>query len=395
MSIKQKIQTLAQSYFNEIVEIRRTIHCNPELAYEEFETAELVCNKLSEYNIPFEKNIAKTGVVGILKGKNPDKKCIALRADMDALPILETNEVSYKSKNEGKMHACGHDVHTANLLGVAKILSELRDEFEGTVKFIFQPSEEKIPSGANAMIEAGVLKNPKPEVLLGIHVTPEVEVGTIGFKSGVFMASCDEIYITVHGKGGHAANPKAFINPIFTASKILLAFENITDLDKPIVLSFGKVEAKGATNIVPDKVSLAGTLRCFDENLRSKMQKFVAETAEKIATENNCKADVNVLVGYPVLINNEEVTEQTKKITTEYLGAEKVLDMPVRMGSEDFSYYTHHVPSCFYRLGVGNAEKNITSGLHTSTFNIDEKALEISMGNMAFIAVRLLNQYTR
>jgi amidohydrolase len=289
------------------------------------------------------------------------------------------------------MHACGHDVHTANLLGVAKILSELRNEFEGTVKFIFQPSEEKIPSGAAAMIEAGVLENPKPDVLLGIHVTPEMEVGTIGFKSGVFMASCDEIYITINGKGGHAANPKVLINPIYTASKILLAFENITDLDKPIVLSFGKVEAKGATNIVPDKVDLAGTLRCFDETLRTDMQQFIKNTAEKIATENNCTVDVNILIGYPVLINNRDITEQVKKYTNEYLGVENVLELPIRMGSEDFSYFTHHVPSCFYRLGVGNSVKNVTSGLHTPTFNIDEKALAISVGNMAFATVKLLS----
>jgi len=390
MNLKEKIQQLAQSSFNEIVEIRRAIHSNPELAFEEFETAALVCRKLESYNISFEKNIAKTGVVGILRGKNPDKKCVALRADMDALPILEKNDVPFKSKNEGKMHACGHDMHTANLLGVAKILSEIRDELEGTVKFIFQPSEEKVPSGAPAMIEAGVLENPKPEMLLGIHVSPEIEVGKIGFRNGVFMASSDEIYITVIGKGGHAARPQDLTNPLYVAAKILTAFENVTDISKPLVLSFGKLEAKGATNIVPDKVEMEGTLRCFDEVLRNNMQQFVIETAQKIAKENNCIAEVNILKGYPVLKNNESLTEQAKKFSIEYMEHKNVLDLPIRMGSEDFAFYTHHVPSCFYRIGVGNIEQGITSGLHTATFNIDEKALEISVGNMAYTTLHLL-----
>jgi amidohydrolase len=390
MNLKEKIQELAKAYFNETIEIRRAIHCNPELAFEEHETAALVCKKLTEYNIPFEKNIAKTGVVGILKGKTPDKKCIALRADMDALPILEENNVDYKSRNEGKMHACGHDVHTANLLGVAKILSELRNEFEGTVKFIFQPSEEKVPSGAPAMIAAGVLENPKPDVIMAIHVSPEVEAGKIGFRSGVFMASSDEIYITVMGKGGHAARPQELVNPLYTASKILLAFEKITDINKPLVLSFGKLEAKGATNIVPDKVEIEGTLRCFDETLRQTIQQFVIDTAQSIAKENNCIAAVNILQGYPVLKNNETITEEVKQFTVEYIGAENTLELPIRMGSEDFAFYTHHIPSCFYRIGVGNIEKGITSGIHTPTFNIDERALETSVGNMVFATLKLL-----
>jgi amidohydrolase len=389
MNLKGKIQQLAQSAFSETVEIRRAIHQNPELSFEEYETAALICKKLEEYQIPFEKNIAKTGVVAILKGKNPDKKCIALRADMDALPITEANDIDYKSRNEGKMHACGHDVHTANLLGVAKILSQLKDEWEGTIKFIFQPSEEKMPSGAAAMIAAGVLENPKSDLLLGIHVSPELEVGKIGFRSGAFMASADEIYITVKGKGGHAARPQEVINPLYTASKILLAFENITDLQKPVVLSFGKIEGRGATNIIPDTVALAGTLRCFDESLRNEMQQFVQATAQRITSENNCSVEINIVQGYPVLINDAQVTEKVKSLTAEYIGADNTLELPIRMGSEDFAFYSHHVPACFYRIGVGNSSKGITSGIHTATFNIDEKALEISAGNMAYVVVNL------
>lgn len=387
--LKEKIQQLAAQYFEEVVAIRRAIHEHPELAYEEMQTATLVGAELDKLHIPYTKNIAKTGIVAILKCNNPHKKCIALRADMDALPITEANNIVYKSKREGKMHACGHDVHTANLLGVAKILSKLRNEIEGTYKFIFQPSEEKMPSGAAAMIAAGALKNPKPDMILGIHVSPEIEVGKIGFRSGAFMASADEIYLKVIGKGGHAARPQEIINPIFTASKILLAFENTTNLSTPVVLSFGKLEAKGATNIVPDFVLAEGTLRCFDETLRNGMQQFIKATAEKIAIENNCTCEVTILNGYPVLVNDENITARAKEYTAAYIGDENILELPIRMGAEDFAFYTHHIPACFYRIGVGNAAKGIASGIHTTTFNIDEDALKTSVGNMTWLAVSL------
>ncbi len=389
MNLKEKIQQLAAQYFDEIVSIRRTIHQYPELAYEEILTAALVCAELDKLNIPYTKNIAKTGVVAILKCNNPEKKCIALRADMDALPITEANDLPYKSKHEGKMHACGHDVHTANLLGVAKILSELRNEIEGTYKFIFQPSEEKVPSGAAAMIEAGALENPKPNLILGLHVSPEIEVGKLGFRSGAFMASSDEIYFKVIGKGGHAARPQDIVNPLYTTSKILLAFENDTDLNKPMVLSFGKIEAKGATNIVPDFVLVEGTLRCFNETLRTEMQQYIKTTAEKIAADNYCVCEVNILKGYPVLVNNDTITQKAQNLTAEYIGSENVLDLPIRMGAEDFAFYTHHVPACFYRLGVGNKQKNISAGLHAANFNVDENALKISISNMAWVAINL------
>lgn len=387
--MKEKIQQLAKQFFQEVVNIRRTIHANPELAYEEFETADLICNELDQLQIPYQKNIAGTGIVAVLQCQNPEKKCIALRADMDALPIEEANDIDYKSKHLGKMHACGHDVHTANLLGVIKILHALQHEIEGTYKFIFQPSEEKMPSGAGAMIAVGALENPKPNCILALHVSPEIEVGKIGFRSGAFMASADEIYITVNGKGGHAARPQEIVNPLFTAAKILTAFENVTDLNKPLVLSFGKIEAKGATNIVPDKVSIEGTLRCFDETLRNETQQLIQQTTLQIAVDNKCSVEVNIVKGYPVLVNNELITEQVEKYTAEYIGKANVLDLPIRMGAEDFAFYTHHVPACFYRIGVGNAAKGITSGIHSTTFNIDEKALEISIGNMAWVALSL------
>jgi len=384
----EKIKSLSEKYFPRVIELRRQIHANPELSWEEFQTSKLVADELSRLpGMEVKTGIAKTGVVGVLTGNNPESKCIALRADMDALPILEQNAVEYCSKNEGKMHACGHDVHTSNLLGAAMILSELRNEIEGSIKFIFQPSEEKIPSGAEAMIKAGVLENPKPEKIFGLHVSPELEAGVFGFHSGRFMASSDEIYLTVIGKGGHAAQPLGVVSPLLIAAEILLALKPLTNLDVPTILSFGRIEGKGATNVIPDKVEVAGTLRCFDEKLREEQHGKIKAICERVALESGGKCDVNILKGYPVLVNDLEITTKSKHLAAEFLGAGHIIDMPARMGSEDFAYYTHHVPACFYRLGVGNAKKGISSGLHTPTFNVEEDALKASIGLMSWIAL--------
>ena len=384
-----RIKTLSAKYFSRVIELRRQIHANPELSWEEFQTSKLVADELQKMpGIEITTGVAKNGVIAILKGNTAGSKCIALRADMDALPIQEQNAVDYCSKNAGKMHACGHDVHTSNLLGVAMILSELRDEIEGAVKFIFQPSEEKIPSGAEAMIQAGALQNPTPEKIFGLHVSPELEAGTFGFHSGRFMASSDEIYLTVIGKGGHAAQVQTLVSPLLITAEILLALKPLTDLNIPTVLSFGNIEGKGATNVVPDKVELAGTLRCFDEKLRMELHEKITTICQNIAVQNNGLCEVNILKGYPVLINNESVTNKAKDLAEEFAGAKNVLEIPFRMGSEDFAYYTHQVPACFYRLGVGNVAKGITSGIHTPTFNIDESALQNSIGLMSWIALK-------
>ncbi len=385
--MKEKIKSLSEKYFSRVVELRRKIHANPELSWEETETSKLVAEELMRCGIEVETKVAKNGVVGILKGKNPELKCIALRADMDALPIQEENKIDYCSKNAGVMHACGHDVHTSNLLGVAMILSELKNEIEGTIKFIFQPSEEKVPSGAEAMIKAGVLGNPKPDKIFGLHVSPELEAGTFGFCSGRFMASSDEIYLKVIGKGGHAARIEELKNPLLIAAEILLELKTLTDPQIPVVLSFGKIEGKGATNVVPDVVEIAGTLRCFDENLRVQLHKQIAFICERVTEKYLSHCEVNILKGYPVLINSEEVTADAKQLAQEFIGNKNVLNLPPRMGSEDFAYYTHHVPACFYRLGVGNSKLGIMSGLHTPTFNVDESALKESIGLMSWIAL--------
>ena len=344
--MKDRVKLLAAKYFPRVIELRRQLHANPELSWQEFETSKLVVaelEKLADFEV--QTGLVKTGVIGILKGKNPESKCIALRADMDALPITEQNELSYCSNNTGIMHACGHDVHTSNLLGVAMILAELRNEIEGTIKFIFQPSEEKIPSGAEAMIAAGVLENPKPEKIFGLHVSPEMEAGTFGFHGGRFMASSDEIYLTVIGKGGHAAQIQNVVSPLLIASEILIALKFYTDLSIPTVLSFGKNEGKGATNIIPDRVEIAGTLRCFDETFRRERHEKIKNLCKNVAELNGGTCEVEILKGYPVLLNNETVTEQTFLLAKSFLPQGKALEIPIRMGSEDFAYYTHQVPA--------------------------------------------------
>lgn len=385
--MKDKIRHLSEKYYEPVVTLRRRIHAHPELSWQEVETSKLVAETLMKAGIEVQTRVAKNGVVGTLRCKNSSSKCIALRADMDALPIHEENELSYCSANEGVMHACGHDVHTANLLGVAMILSNLRNEIEGTYKFFFQPSEETNPSGALEMIKEEMLENPQVQKIIGLHVSPEIEAGKVGFCPGRFMASSDEIYLTIVGKGGHAARVEELKNPILIAAEILLELKTITNPQIPLVLSFGKIEGKGATNVVPDVVEIAGTLRCFDENLRAQTQQLIATICESIAEQYIANCHVLIEKGNPVLINDEVITRTSQLLAQDYLRKENVLDVPIRMGSEDFAYYTHQIPACFYRLGVSNKKLGITSGLHTSTFNVDENVLKESMGLMSWIAI--------
>ncbi|MFN8293099.1 MAG: M20 family metallopeptidase [Chitinophagales bacterium] len=387
--MKTKITELTNRYFNEIIAWRRHLHAHPELSNHEVETAKFVTQKLQSFGLTVQTQIAGNGVVALLQGDLPHSRCVALRADMDALPITEANQVTYASKYPGIMHACGHDVHTANLLGIAKILSELKPFVEGTIKFIFQPSEEKIPSGAQAMIAAGVLKNPTPDAILGLHVSPEIEVGKIGFHAGKFMASSDEIYITVTGKGGHAAQLQQTINPLFVAAEILLALKQFSDATLPVVLNFGKIEGKGATNVIPDTVEIAGTLRCFDEQLRFQLHEKIKTTTTHIAAQSNAIGAVQILEGYPVLVNNETLTAHSQQSIAQIIGAENCINVPQRMGSEDFAYYSHQIPACFLRLGVGNAAQGITAPIHTPNFNIDETAFKTSVAAMVHWALHV------
>ena len=389
------IKVLASEFFQEVVSIRRHLHRNPELSGEEFQTAAYICRKLDEYGIPYRKEIAGTGILASLSGKDPGSRCIALRADMDALPIREENETEYRSASEGKMHACGHDVHMACLLGAAKILMQLRDRFKGTVKLIFQPSEETCPGGAIRMIQEGILKDPSPSAVIGQHVINTLEAGKIGLKGGLYMASADEIYLTVKGKGGHAATPEQLIDPLLIASHIILAVQQIVSRNAnpsmPTVVSFGKISGEGRTNVIPDEVKLDGTVRTYSENWRRAIHEKITRLATSLAESMGGSCEVRIAEGYPVLENDPGLTGKIRQWAAEYLGENNVMELEARMTSEDFSYYALEVPSCLYRLGIRNEAKGIRSSLHTPTFDVDESSLATGSGFMAYAALSMLN----
>ena len=394
MSLLQHIQQQSKAIASEVVQWRRHLHANPELSYMEFNTAKFVSQTLRESGLTPTEGFAGTGVVALIEGKNPSRKVIALRADMDALPILEANAVDYKSRNPGVMHACGHDVHTTSLLGTAKILCGARHLFEGSVKLLFQPGEEKNPGGATYMIRDGALENPRPAGIIGQHVMPILPVGKIGFREGMYMASSDEIYLNVVGKGGHAAAPELVIDPVLIASHIIVALQQVISRNasprQPTVLSFGKIIGDGATNIIPNEVSIAGTFRALNEQWREDGLLKIKKMAIHIAEGMGGRCDVMISRGYPYLENNPELTRRLRAAAEEYVGKENVVDLDVTLGSEDFAFYSHIIPASFYRLGTRNEAKGITSYVHTPTFDIDEDALAIGPGLMAWMAVNEL-----
>jgi amidohydrolase len=389
----EKIKSLAKEYAPEFVEIRHHLHANPELSYQEFETSKFVQQKLNEFGIPFEIKAA-TGVVGLIKGKNPDKKIVALRADMDALPIKEENNVDYKSKREGIMHACGHDVHTTCLLGAARILNELKDEWEGTLKLIFQPGEEKNPGGASILIKEGVLENPKPQAIFGLHVNPQLEIGKLSFRSGQVMASADELYFTIKGKGGHAASPQTCIDPILIASHLIISLQQVISRNRnpfdPSVLSITAINGGTTTNVIPDQVKLLGTFRAMNEEWRKKAHELIERTAKELVHSMGGEVQLHIDKGYPVVYNNYQLNEKAKELAEQFMAKENVEETEVRMGSEDFGYYSQIIPGCFYRLGTGNKEKGTSAGVHTPHFNIDENAIEIGIGMMTWLGVSIV-----
>jgi amidohydrolase len=392
--LKERIRELAGGLLEEAVASRRHLHTYPELSYQEYQTAAFVEEKLRGLGIPFER-MAGTGVVALLEGSAaPSGKVVALRADIDALPITEGNQAPYRSQHEGVMHACGHDVHTASLLGVAGILSRMKHEFSGTVKFIFQPAEEVIPGGASLLIKAGVLENPRPQHILGQHVMPELPVGKVGFRAGRYMASNDEISITVKGKGGHGAMPHLGVDPVLIACHMVVALQQIVSRRanplSPSVLSFGKMIANGASNVIPDEVKLLGTFRSLDESWRQAAREKIIKMAVSIAESMEGSCDIKIERGYPVLINEDKLTAASRAHAIDFLGAEQVEDLDIWMAAEDFASYSQVADACFYRLGVRNEERNIVSGLHTATFDADEKALETGAGLMSYLALKTL-----
>lgn len=389
--LQQKIKSLAKDQAASVIANRRHLHTHPELSFEEFKTARFVAEELRAIGLTPQEGIAGTGLVALIEGRNPEKKIVGLRADMDALPIVEANNVPYKSQVPGVMHACGHDVHTASLLGTARILNQLRDQFEGTVKLVFQPAEEKAPGGASLMIKEGVLENPRPASMVGQHVAPNIPVGKIGFREGMYMASTDELYVTVIGKGGHAAAPDQLIDPILIASHIVVALQQIISRyrkpSNPSVLSFGRFIADGVTNVIPNEVTLQGTWRCMDEQWREEGLRKMKKMAEGMAEAMGGSCVFEIVKGYPFLKNHPELTRRVRTAATEYMGAENVIDLDLWMAGEDFAFYSQVVDSCFYRLGTRNEAKGIISGVHTPTFDVDETSLEIAPGLMSWLAI--------
>lgn len=390
----EDIKKRASLYFDEIKTIRRDIHQNPELSFKEYKTSEYIQKKLTQWRIDFTANWVKTGIVAEIKGKFPDSQTIALRADLDALPIQEENELLYKSVNEGVMHACGHDIHTASLLGVIRILSELKDEFEGTIKFIFQPGEEQLPGGAKLMIEEGALIDVSK--IFGQHIYPDLEVGKVGFKKGVYMASTDEIYLKIKGKGGHAALPHQLVDPVVISANVIVSLQQIVSRKAspyiPTVLSFGDIHGYGATNVIPDEVNIKGTLRTFNEKWRKEAHNEIVKISKGVSSSMGGDCEVEIKHGYPFLINDEELTQLGIDAAVEYLGADNVVELDQRMTAEDFAYYSQEMPGCFYRLGTANVDKNIGGNLHSSTLTSDEHSLEIGMGLMSYIAIQALRK---
>lgn len=388
----ERVQRLVKMGHMDAVGVRRQLHMHPELSFQEHETGRYIAERLRGYGIETRTGIAGTGVIGVVHGAKPGPT-VCLRADMDALPIQEAEGLPYRSMNPGVMHACGHDAHTAMVLAAGRILHQLRADWRGTVLLLFQPGEEKIPGGASIVMKEGALKDPVPGGILGQHVTPELEVGKVGFHAGPFMASSDEVYITVKGKGGHAAQPEKLVDPIVISARLLLALKEEFDAWRkghPLVLGFGRVIADGATNVVPDEVRVAGTLRTFDEGLRTELHGWLPRRAAEICALHGGSCDVEVRRGYPVLVNDPPLTERIRGAAAEFLGAEHVVEMPARMGSEDFAFYTQVMPGCFFRLGTGNPKKGPAPGLHTPTFNIAEEAMAIGAGVMVWGALREL-----
>jgi len=385
-----RIKDLAGDFFDDLKEIRRYLHQYPELSFQEQNTSAYIIKKLEALNIPYQKGIAKTGVVGRIEGRNPKAHIIGLRADMDALPIMEKNKLPYQSTNIGVMHACGHDFHMACLLGAAGILNQIKNEWEGTVLLIFQPGEELLPGGAQQMIKEGAFKDPKPEIMLALHVQPEMAAGKVGFREGKYMASSDEIYLTVKGKGGHAALPDQVTDTVLAAAQIRVALQQIASQNlqssNPTILSFGKIIANGATNVIPDEVKMEGTFRTTDEAWRKECHKKIITMVYSTAKSFGVQCEIEIRKGYPVLVNDPVINSKTRNYATQFLGEENIEDLGLRMTSEDFAYFSQEYPSCFFRLGVGDSSVKNPAGLHTSAFQPNEEALQTGSGLFAWLA---------
>ena len=392
--IKNDILVKSAELKEDVIQLRRHFHRHPELSYEEFETSQYICGWLEKNGISFRKGIAGTGIIGTIEGKVSSGKVIALRAEMDALPISERKKTEYSSLNEGKMHACGHDAHLAMLMGTAKVLNGMRNTFSGKILLIFQPGEEKSPGGARLMIESGELNNPKPDIVIAQHILPELEAGKVGYKSGRYMASCDEIYITVIGKGGHAALPGLTTDQIYIASNLVIRLKNRMSQQQQAkgiqtVLGIGRISGEGATNVIPEKVFIAGTFRTFDENWRAEGQTLIRQVAAETEKEFGVRIEVNIAEGYPVLHNDEILTSQAIVFSESLLGKDRIEMYDKRMSSDDFSFYSAIAPSLYYRVGIRKKDSEMLK-LHTADFDIDENGLETGVSNLSWLVYNFL-----
>jgi len=395
MILLDDLASSADAALADLIKIRRHLHAHPELSFQEEKTAAYVSARLTDLGIPHKSGIGGHGIVADIVG-DPDGKVVAVRGDMDALPITELNEVSYASQNKGVMHACGHDVHTTCILGAARILQAKKSSLQGTVRLIFQPAEERIPGGASLMIKEGALKKPDVQLIFGQHVYPDMEVGNVGFRPGMYMASADEIYITVKGKGGHGGLPHKCIDTILMASTVVTSVQQLVsrraNAGTPTVVSIGKFIGSGSTNVIPDEVKLEGTIRTMNEEWRFELHDILKDLVSGICKSMGGSAEIEIRKGYPALINDDELTVWAKQKAIELLGEENVHDLDLRMTAEDFSYFAQEISACFYRLGTSNAGKGLGAPLHTGKFDIDEDALRIGSSLMATLAAKALEE---
>lgn len=385
------IKSLAKQFSDEIIAIRRALHANPELSFQEYQTAEFIEKTLDGWGISHER-IAVTGITGLIEGPESGKYLV-LRADIDALPIAEQNSCDYRSKNPGVMHACGHDVHTAALLGAIRIISSLKSELKGSVRFIFQPGEEMLPGGALKILESGLLDHPRPDCIIAQHVYPELPAGMFGFREGPYMASTDEIYLEVRGIGGHGGLPHNLIDPVLIASHLVVGLQQIVSrkipAGIPAVLSFGKFDAPGSTNVIPPAVRLEGTFRIMDENWRLIALDEIQRMASGIVNSMGAELDCRIVPGYPALQNDPELTRTVKNLAAAFAGTGQVTELPLRMTGEDFSRYSQRFPAVFFRLGTGGINSN--NPVHHPEFDIDEASLTHGMGMMAWLAMSVIS----
>jgi amidohydrolase len=392
--IKNDILVKSADLKEEVIQLRRHFHMHPELSYEESDTSSYICSWLKKNGLSFRKGIAGTGIISTIKGKAKGNRVVAIRAEMDALPINERKKTEYCSLNQGKMHACGHDAHMAMLMGTAKLLNSITQHFGGTILLIFQPGEEKSPGGARLVIESGELNNPKPDIIIAQHILPELETGKVGYKAGRYMASCDEIYITVTGKGGHAALPGLTTDQIYIASNLVIRLKNRMSEQQavkkiPTVLGIGRISGEGATNIIPEKVYISGTFRTFDESWRSEGLALVRQISAETEAEFGVKIDVNIAEGYPVLYNDETLTSKAIAFSAELLGKEKIETYDIRMSSDDFSFYSALAPSLYYRVGIMKKGTEMLK-LHTADFDIDEDGMETGVANLSWLVYNFM-----